>query len=174
MALFHCMVQHGMVRYGSLLGGFPLGPVPGTRYFFSTTSAKVPSDSYRYQNVTCKLCWSPIGRRKSSLLHHWTCDTRPNLCNIYGRSVLKWIMQHDLLTHAHYLTPKKYVLKQAVICTAFSRLRWSLWKWDVALVFFNVRLVSKSHAEFSPPIGAFMELHSKDNLPCLVNLALSV
>ncbi len=30
MALFHCMVQHGTVRYGSLLGGFPLGTVPGT------------------------------------------------------------------------------------------------------------------------------------------------
>ncbi len=30
MALFHCMVRHGMVRYGSLLGGFPLGTVPGT------------------------------------------------------------------------------------------------------------------------------------------------
>ncbi len=30
MALFHCMVRHGTVRYGSLLGGFPLGTVPGT------------------------------------------------------------------------------------------------------------------------------------------------
>ncbi len=30
VALFHCMVQHGTVRYGSLLGGFPLGTVPGT------------------------------------------------------------------------------------------------------------------------------------------------
>ncbi len=29
MALFHCMVRHG-----SLLGGFPLGTVPGTWYFF--------------------------------------------------------------------------------------------------------------------------------------------
>ncbi len=56
MALFHCMVRHGMVRYGSLLGGFPLGTVPGTWYFFSTTSAEVPSEPYRYQNVTCKLC----------------------------------------------------------------------------------------------------------------------
>ncbi len=36
MALFHCMVRHGTVRYGSLLGGFPLGTVPGTWYFFST------------------------------------------------------------------------------------------------------------------------------------------
>ncbi len=66
MALFHCMVRHGTVRfgtvrYGSLLGGFPLGTVPGTWYFFSTTSAEVPSDPYRYQNVTCKLCWSLIG-----------------------------------------------------------------------------------------------------------------
>ncbi len=33
MALFHCMVQHGTVQYGSLLGGFPLGTVPGTWYF---------------------------------------------------------------------------------------------------------------------------------------------
>ncbi len=66
------------VRYGSLLGGFPLGTVPGTWYFFSTTSAEVPSEPYRYQNVTCKLCWSLIGRRKSSLLRQWTCDTRPS------------------------------------------------------------------------------------------------
>ncbi len=77
MVLFHCMVLHGTVRCGSLLGGFPLGTVPGTWYFFSTTSAGVPSDPYRYQNVTCKLCWSLIGRRESSLLRHWTCDMRP-------------------------------------------------------------------------------------------------
>ncbi len=30
VALFHCMVRHGTVRYGSLLGVFPLGTVPGT------------------------------------------------------------------------------------------------------------------------------------------------
>ncbi len=35
-------------------------------------------EPYRYQNVTCKLCWSLIGRRESSLLRHWTCDTRPS------------------------------------------------------------------------------------------------
>ncbi len=28
-----------------------------------------------------------------------------------------------------------------------------------ASVFFNVHIVSKSHAEFSPPIGAFMEFY---------------
>ncbi len=77
MTLFHCMVRHDTVRYSSLLGGFPLGTVPGTWYFFSITSAEVPSDPYRYQNVTCKLCWSLIGRRESSLLCHWTCDMRP-------------------------------------------------------------------------------------------------
>ncbi len=69
---------YGTVRYGSLLGGFPLGTVPGTWYFFSTTSVEVPCKPYRYQNVTCKLCWSLNGRRKSSLLRHWTCDTRPS------------------------------------------------------------------------------------------------
>ncbi len=63
LALFHCMVRHGTVRYGSLLGGFPLGTVPGTWYFFSTTSVEVPCKPYRYQNVTCKLCWSLIGLR---------------------------------------------------------------------------------------------------------------
>ncbi len=63
---------HGMARYSSLLGGFPLGTVPGTWYFFSTTSAGAPSNPYRYQNVTYKLYWSLIGRRKSPLLHHRT------------------------------------------------------------------------------------------------------
>ncbi len=85
MALFHCMVRHGTVRYGSLLGGFPLGTVPGTWYFFSTTSVEVPCEPYRYQNVTCKLCWSLIGLGKSSLLRHWTCDTRPSFTVIPAR-----------------------------------------------------------------------------------------
>ncbi len=53
MALFHCMVRHGTVQYGSLLGGFPLGTVPGT--FLVPPRPGVPSDPYRYQNVTCKL-----------------------------------------------------------------------------------------------------------------------
>ncbi len=30
MALFHCMVWHDTFRYSSLLGGIPLGTVPGT------------------------------------------------------------------------------------------------------------------------------------------------
>ncbi len=79
MALFHCMIRHGTVQYGWLLGVFHWVQylVPGT--FFSTTSAEVPSDPYRYQNVTCKLCWSLIGWRESSLLRHWTCDMRPNI-----------------------------------------------------------------------------------------------
>ncbi len=74
MALFHCMVRHGTVRF--TFGGFSTGYC--TWYFFSTTSVEVPCKPYRYQNVTCKLCWSLIGRRKSSLLRHWTCDTRPS------------------------------------------------------------------------------------------------
>ncbi len=59
---------HGTALRGSVrltFGGFPLGTVLGT--FFSSTSAEVPSEPYRYQNVTCKLCWSLIGRRKSPL-----------------------------------------------------------------------------------------------------------
>ncbi len=56
LLIYGAFPLHGTARYGSLLGGFPLGTVPGTWYFFSTTSAEVPSDPYRYQNVTCKLC----------------------------------------------------------------------------------------------------------------------
>ncbi len=47
---------HGTARYGSVrftFGGFSTGYC--TWYFFSTTSAEVPSEPYRYQNVMCKL-----------------------------------------------------------------------------------------------------------------------
>ncbi len=57
--------------YGTVwftFGGFSTGY--STWYFFSTTSSVVPSDPYHYQNVTCKLYWSLIGRRKSSVLCH--------------------------------------------------------------------------------------------------------
>ncbi len=67
------MVRYGTVRF--TFGGFSTGYC--TWYFFSTTSAEVLHDPYRYQNVTCKLYWSLIGRRESSLLRHWTCDSRP-------------------------------------------------------------------------------------------------
>ncbi len=43
---------YGSVRF--TFGGFSTGYC--TWYFFSTTSAEVSSDPYRYQNVTCKLC----------------------------------------------------------------------------------------------------------------------
>ncbi len=66
---------YGTVRF--TFGGFSTGFC--TWYFFNTTSAGVPSDPYHYQNMTRKLYWSLIGRRKSSLLRHWTCDTRPNI-----------------------------------------------------------------------------------------------
>ncbi len=97
------MVRHGMVRYGSLLGGFPLGTVPGTWYFFSTTSAEVPSEPYRYQNVTCKLCWSLIGRRESSLLRHWTCDMRP-------------IYPLDLNQHSQRRSGRTFLHQPQIIC----------------------------------------------------------
>ena len=41
-------------------------------------------------------------------------------------------------------------------------------------LFFNFRFVSRSNSELSTPICAFMGLRSHDNLPCLVNLALSI
>ncbi len=39
-------------------------------------------------------------------------------------------------------------------------------------MFFNLRVVSKSPAEISTPIGAVLELCSRANLPCLVKLSL--
>ncbi len=41
-------------------------------------------------------------------------------------------------------------------------------------MFFNLLIVSKSLAEISTLIGAVLELRSNANLPCLVNLALSL
>ncbi len=64
----HCTVRFSTVHFR--------GVFHCTWFYFSTTSAGVPSDPYRYQNMTCKLYWSLISRRKSSLLRHWTCDTR--------------------------------------------------------------------------------------------------
>ncbi len=67
---------------------------------------------------------------------------------------------------------KKHVLKQAVICAALDCA--GHYGNNLApSVFFNVCIVSKSPAEFSPPIGGFMELRSNVNLPHLVNLALN-
>ncbi len=37
------------------------------------------------------------------------------------------------------------------ICATLGRLRWSLWKGEVASILSNVRIVSKSHAEFPLP-----------------------
>ncbi len=75
----HCKARYNSVQL--TFGGFSTGQylVPGT--FFSTTSAEVPSEPYHYQNMTCKLCWSLIGQRKSSLpaslnLRHETQQTR--------------------------------------------------------------------------------------------------
>ncbi len=48
-----------------------------------------------------------------------------------------------------------------LICTALGILRWSICKWDVASVFFNLHIISKSPAEISTPIGAVSA-----SLPC--------
>ncbi len=61
-----------------------------------------------------------------------------------------------------------------LIYAVLGILRWSICKWDVASVFFNLRIVSKSPAEISMHIGAVLELHSHANLPCLVKLALKM
>ncbi len=65
----------------------------------------------------------------------------------------------SVLTYLEYqkntLSESEHILM--LICTALGRLRWSLWKSDVASVF------SKSPAEISTPIGAVC--------PVLVNLA---
>ncbi len=38
-------------------------------------------------------------------------------------------------------------------------------------MFFHLRIVRKSPAEISMPVGAVLELHSRADLTCLVNLA---
>ncbi len=61
-------------------------------------------------------------------------------------------------------------LQYLLIWAALGRLHCSLLKWSVS-VFFNVLFVSRSTAEPSTPIRAFMGWQrSHANLPCLVNL----
>ncbi len=60
----------------------------------------------------------------------------------------------------------------ALICAALGILCWSICKWDVTSVFFNLRVVSKSLAEICTPVWAVLELRFRTNLPCLVKLAL--
>ncbi len=69
---------YGTVRFTF---GVPLGTVPGTWYFFQYHLDWGTIEPYRYQNMTCKLCWSLIGQRESSLptllnLQHQTQQTQ--------------------------------------------------------------------------------------------------
>ncbi len=58
-----------------------------------------------------------------------------------------------------------------LICAALVILCWSIFKRDVASVFFNLHIVSKSPAEISSPIGTFLVLCSRANFPYVVKLA---
>ncbi len=53
-------------------------------------------------------------------------------------------------------------------------LRWSVCKWDVASVFFNLRIVSKSPADISTPICTVLERCSRLNWLCLIKLVLKL
>ncbi len=68
---------YGTVRFGTVhfwgVFHWVLYLVPGT--FLVPPQPRF--QAIRYQNVTCKLYWSLIGRRESALLRHWTCDMRP-------------------------------------------------------------------------------------------------
>ncbi len=52
-----------------------------------------------------------------------------------------------------------------LICAALGILRWSIYKWDDASVFFNLRISCKSPTEMSTPIATVLELHSCANSP---------
>ncbi len=69
------MVRHGTVRYGSLLGGFPLGTVPGTFLVPPRPGFQAIRTVTKTWHVTSADHW--LAGKKSSLLRHWTCDTRP-------------------------------------------------------------------------------------------------
>ncbi len=70
MALFHGTVRFGTVHFWGVFH-WVLYVVPGTFL--------VPPQP-RFQAIrTVTKTWRENGRRKSSLLHHWTCHTRPNI-----------------------------------------------------------------------------------------------
>ncbi len=76
-----------------------------------------------------------------------------------------------LLANLHFLTSGSFNViwllyfsfATMLICAALDIVCWTICKWHVASVFFNLHIVSK-------PIGAVLELRSRTNLPCLVKL----
>ncbi len=99
------------------------------------------------------------------LTYAWGGAIKIGAITFWGRVVFVLVISHINIGYQKSLTPP---LKQAVIFATLGTL-------DLAAsVFFNVHIVSKSPAECSPPIGAFMELCSNANLPCMVNLALDI
>uniref|UniRef100_A0A8C2DS67 C2H2-type domain-containing protein n=1 Tax=Cyprinus carpio TaxID=7962 RepID=A0A8C2DS67_CYPCA len=104
---------------------------------------------------TCQYCGESFAQREN-LTVHMRVHTRENsyLCHQCGK---RFRQRRNLTVHMRTHTGKKPFTCEQLICAALGRLRWSLWKLDIASVFFNV--------------NAFMELRSNANLPCLVNLA---
>ncbi len=95
MALFHCMVRHGTVQYGSLLRGFPLGTVPGT--FFSTTSAEVTvTKTWRVNSADH---W--LAEENSHCLRHWTCGTRHRTDPLDLNQHSQWRIERNCFEWAH-------------------------------------------------------------------------
>ncbi len=95
VALLHCMVWLTFGRFSTVYS------TPGT--FSVPTSTEVPSESYRYQNVTCKPCWSLIGQRESSLpvllnLRHET----PDLLDLNQHS--QWRIERNCFEWAHFFS----------------------------------------------------------------------
>ncbi len=74
---------HGTARYGSVrftFGGFSTGYCTWTWYFFSThlgrgfQAIRTITKTWRVNSADH---W--LAEENPSLLHHWTCDTRPNI-----------------------------------------------------------------------------------------------
>ncbi len=91
---------------------------------------------------------------------YWICICRSFSFHlyIYGRRVFKWILKFVLVISLVFAASFN-------VTKAPGRLHWSLWKWDVASVFFNVHTVTKF------PLPSVL-LWNYTNLPCLVNLSL--
>ncbi len=73
------------------------------------------------------------------------------------------VVEDNFSTHTVliYLECQKNTLSESehiltLICAGHGRLSWSLWKLDVASVFFKLRVVSKSPAKMSRPNGAIL------------------
>ncbi len=154
MALFHCMVRHGTVQYGSILGGFPLGTVPGTFLVPPRPRFQASRTVTKTWRVNSAGHW--LAGENRHCLRHWTCGTNPLDLNQHSqrrieRSCFEW-------AHLSFNNQKMAVFSAISVYTwinvCYLSSYWDAWRnYTVILCVLNENVVKPVQNE-----GIFVDL----------------